>query len=312
MPLQPSQLIYLSGLYITSLTFNAGLLKFVPEKKTGIAYLLPLILNSILSVVGAIFIYKIVGATINVAIYVGYNFSSFLILQYFHKSQSQTDYALDVGERLLSELKKIDFQISKIMDDMVTGKNKDYPFRGVRRSLRFILSELPNLIGLDGRDRTQLCLLVPNDFKFTVVAWKSIDDFKIEEIESKFAYGQEPQSIAGHSMNTRSAIIVNDLSNDDDPKVRLWIRTVPDEEKTGSVLAYPILLRSRHEAVDPIAILCIATEKTNAFEDEKSLMRILDFFSVKIEILQHCYDLTNSSLMGVQSDDTREKDNHEN
>jgi hypothetical protein len=118
-------------------------------------------------------------------------------------------------------------------------------------------------------------------------------------MEELFQYGSNTVSLAGHAMNQRRPVIVNDLANESDENLKFWVRTFRDEQKEGSLLAFPIIRGLGSPDAEPIAILCITSAKKDAFLNENALIRILTYFSVKIEILQNCLDLTTLSRRGV-------------
>jgi hypothetical protein len=282
-----SSISWLAGLFVTSITINTALLKVIYDDKFAHPSLVSLFINSLLSVVGGFFIYILAGFQFSVA-FICFNASSFFLMVYFTKKR--TVYALELGEKLLVALKNIDLQITYILNEMYEGKNNNLT-KQVARALRFILSELPNIIGLDDSDHPQLCVLIPSNHRFKVFAYERIESFRIEKIEELFRYGDNTVSIAGHAMNLRKMIVVNDLSDDKDENVKYWVRTFRDEPKEGAVLVYPILRGLASSDAEPIAILCVTSSRVGAFKNENTLFRILTYFSIKIEILQNCLDL---------------------
>ena len=279
---------WLAGLFIGSISLNLGLLKIIYDDTFAYPNRISLTANALLSFVGGFFIFYVAGAMYSIA-FILFNVLSFLLMFYFTKRR--TVYALELGEKLLAALKTIDLQLTYILSEMHHSENSDAA-KPIRRAVRFILAELPDILGLNGDHHPQLCVLIPHENKFTVVAYERIESFRIEEMEKLFRYGPNPVSVAGRAMNQRRMVIINDLSKEEYPGADDWIKTYRDEQKKGSILAFPIMRGLASLDAEPIAILCITSAKKGAFKDENTLIRVLTYFSVKIEMLQNCLDLT--------------------
>jgi hypothetical protein len=280
--------IWLAGLFIASISTNTTLIKLVTDDKLERPNIVSLFFNSLLTIVGGFFSFLLLGL-FYASGFILFNIASFFFILYITKRRTVT--ALEYAEKLLINFKAIDLQISYILNEMYSGRSKDLA-RPTRRTLRFILSELPNVLGLDSSHHPQFSILVPQDKKFMVVAYEGIESFRIARMEELFQYGKDTVSLAGHAMNQKSPVIVNDLANETDPNLLYWTRTSPNEAKEGSILAYPIIRGLGSPDADPIAILCITSAKKNAFVNKDAINRVLAYFSLKIEILQNCIDLT--------------------
>jgi GAF domain-containing protein len=184
----------------------------------------------------------------------------------------------------------VDLQIVYILSKINSGRNNSDLEKPIRRAVRYILAELPNLLGLDSSHRPQMCLLIPRNGKFSVVAYSGIEHYRLVKIEELFRYSPEPISLAGLAMNHGKPIIVNDLSDRDNEYVGYWIRLTPNEIQPGSLLAYPVIRGIGSIDTEPIAILYITSDRKNAF-DVEAVLRLLGIFSPKIEILQRFLDL---------------------
>jgi hypothetical protein len=131
-------------------------------------------------------------------------------------------------------------------------------------------------------------VLVPQNSKFKVVAYEGITPVRLQLMEETFSYGITANGLAGHAVNRRSPIIINDLSNNEDAE--LFIKLSKDDTKTGSAIAYPILRGLGSTTAEPIAVLCITSIKKQAFPIELT-KQFLSYYSAKIEILQNCIDI---------------------
>jgi hypothetical protein len=289
------QLIWLAGLFITSITINTGLLKVVTDDKFERPNAVSLIINSLFSLVGGFFGILLVGIFFSV-IFVLFNALSFLLLFYFTKIR--TVQGLELGEKLLIQFKTIDLQICYILAE-IHGKERGNLIKPITLALRYILSEMPTIIGLDNTHHSELSVLIPKENKFKVVAYSGIENYRVEKMEEMFHYGSNTVSLAGHAMNQRKPIIVNDLADDTNPNLEHWIKTHRDEPKRGSLLAFPIIRGLGASDAEPIAILCITSMKKNAFKNADSVIRLLNYYALKIEILQNCLDLT--TILGSET-----------
>ena len=84
-------------------------------------------------------------------------------------------------------------------------------------------------IGFRWTHHPQLSVLVPENLSFKVVAYSGITCYKLKQMEELFMYGDRPYSLAGHVMNRRIPIIINDLARDDDPDTKYWEKLSSDE-----------------------------------------------------------------------------------
>jgi len=114
------QLVWLAGLFITSITINTGLLKVVTDDKFERPNAVSLTINSLFSLVGGFFGILLVGIFFSV-IFVLFNALSFLLLFYFTKIR--TVQGLELGEKLLIQFKTIDLQICYILAE-IHGKER--------------------------------------------------------------------------------------------------------------------------------------------------------------------------------------------
>lgn len=279
---------WLAGIYITSITINLSILKIIIDNKLKYPSRYSLGFNTLLSVVGCFFTYKTVGLTQSIGFLI-YNSISFLGILYITKSR--TVNALELGETLLNLFKTIDLQTINIISDI--NNRKQTTVKSITRALRYILAEIPGILGLDNTHHSQGCVLVPVKSKFKVVAYESIESYKIELIEKLFNHGSNIVSIAALAMKQRRMIIVNDLADQTNHDAKYWVPTYPEEPKIGSILAYPIIRGLGIPDAKPLAIICITSVKKNAFLNVSTLNRVLGFFAVKIETLQNCLELTN-------------------
>ncbi|WKZ41870.1 MAG: GAF domain-containing protein [Anaerolineales bacterium] len=285
-----AQLIWMAGLFVGSITLNTGLLKVITDDKIERPNLVGFFINLLLSLVGAFFGYILIGVLLSVA-FVLFNVFSYIVIFFIVKKRDIK--AVKFGETLLATFKRIDLQISFILSEINNSKEigLDTDFaRPVRRTLRYIISELPYALGLDGSHETLISVLIPSNNKFKVVAYYGLENFVVAKMEDLFRYGPDAVSIAGHAMNQRTTVIINDLSDDNNQDVRRWVR-VWDESKTGSILAYPIIRGVGSNEAEPMAVICVTSRKKNAF-DTISSTDLLNYFAPKIEILQNCMDLT--------------------
>ncbi|MDP1614307.1 MAG: GAF domain-containing protein [Methylococcales bacterium] len=282
------QWIWLASIFVASITANAGLLKIVTDDKIKRPNVVAIILNFILSCVGSYFAYQLVGG-IPAIIFFVFNFALFLVLIYFIKRRDVK--AVLFGEKLLSEFQTIDIQICFILSEMYERPNGDL-VKPIRQTLRYILSVLQNIFGLDNSHHAQLCILVPSEFKFRVIAYEGISPVKLKQMQDSFRYGVEPNSLAGHAVNRRIPIIINDLANEKDENAKYFITLSHDEAKRGSILIYPIIRGIGSDVGVPIALICITSDRKNAFDIEVT-KQILSYFATKVEVLQNCMDIAS-------------------
>lgn len=284
-----AQIAWLATLCVASITININLLKIITDDKFDRPNLVSLIANGLLSIVGGFFAIILVGLIYAIG-FVVFNGLSFLIMYYFTKKR--TVRGLELGERLLIQFKTIDLQICYILAE-IYNNNHDDLLKPIRLALRYVLSELPDILGLDNKTHhPQLSVLIPKNNKFKVIAYSGIENFRVEKMEELFEHGSKTVSIAGRAMNQRKAVIINDLSDGSNPELEFYIKTFRDEDTVGSMLAFPIMRGLEPSDSEPIAILCITSKRTEAFKNQGAVLKILSFFAIKIEILQNCLDLT--------------------
>lgn len=291
------QLAWLAGLFVTSITTNTGLLKIVTDDKFERPNAVSLLINGLLSLVGGFFGLILVGVVFSVG-FVVFNVSSFLLMFYFTKIR--TVRGLELGEKLLIQFKTIDLQICYILAE-INSKGRENLIKPITLALRYILSEMPTILGLDNTHHSELSVLIPQENKFKVVAYSGIENYRVEKMEEMFQYGSNTVSLAGRAMNQRKPVIVNNLADDTNPDLEYWVKTHRDEPKIGSLLAFPIIRGLGASDTEPIAILCITSRRTNAFKNEDAVIRLLNYYALKIEILQNCLDLNSVIVpkMGV-------------
>jgi hypothetical protein len=290
--------LWLAGSFFTSISINTTLLRLYFDDKVEHPSQVSLFFNVVLSLVGGIFIILFMGIPgIWIALaFILFNGFCFILAVFFTKKR--TVYALEYGEKLLVSLKTIDLHICHIFEEWYEGNSENLA-EPIIRSIRFVLSELPHALGLDASHKPAISVMIPQNDRFEVIGDDSIESFRIQEMEERFRYGPNPVSVAGYAMHQRRIIVLNDLSNENDENAKHWIRTFRDEPKKGSLVAFPIVRGLASEETEPIAILCVASIKKDAFKDVNTLVRILTYFAIKIEILQNCMDLTGYSRPGV-------------
>lgn len=282
-----AQIAWLATLCVASITINTSLLKIITDDKFDRPNLVSLFVNGLLSLVGGVFAVALVGLIYSI-VFVLFNVISFLIMFYFTKRR--TVRGLEFGERLLVQFKTIDLQICYIIAE-INNKKSDL-LKPIRLALRYILSELPSNLGLDGTHHPQLSVLLPQENnKFKVIAYSGIENYRVEKMEELFEYGSKTVSIAARAMNQKTPIIIDNLSDPKNPDLEFYVKTFRDEEKEGSMLAFPIMRGLEPSDTEPIAILCITSKKPNAFVNREAVLRLLNYFAIKIEILQNCLDL---------------------
>ncbi|MDI6696729.1 MAG: GAF domain-containing protein [Anaerolineales bacterium] len=285
-----SKITWFASLFIASITINATLLKIITSDKIPRPNWAALFINVIVSLIGGIFGDMLLGI-IPSATFVLFNVFSFLGIVYIVKRRDTK--AVILGEKLLAVFRRIDLQICYILSEMLVHPTSDIG-KPIRRTIRYVLAELSNILGLDATHHAQLIILIPEGYKFKVLAYSGIPSDKLAEIENTFKYGPEPISLAGEAMNRRVPIIINDLSDESLPETAKWVRISPDEKREGSILVYPFMRGLGPSSGDPIAELCIASEKKDAFDIE-AVTQILAHFSPKLEVLQNCWDIFSAS-----------------
>ncbi len=277
---------WLAGLFVVSITANTGLLKIITDDKLRRPNLIAAFLNASLSFVGGLFGYLLVGYAIAI-VFVLFNGVSYIVLVYIVKKRDVR--AVKLGENLLATFQRVDLQISFVLNEILVNPASDLG-RPIRRTIRYILAELSNLLGFDSTHHPQLVVLIPENHKFKVLAYSGIPNHKLAKLENTFQYGPQPISLAGHAMNRRKPIIINDLADARIEDGVFWIQVSTDEPRSGSILAYPIIRGIGSSDTDPIAILCITSDKKGAF-DVEIVIQLLTYFSSKFEILQNCWDI---------------------
>ncbi len=284
-----AQWTWLAGMFLASITANAGLVKIISDDNTKRPNALAIVLNTVLSIVGGFFVFRIAGINSS-TIFIIFNVGLFFVLVFIIKRRDSK--AVIFGESLLAEFQTIDVQICFILSEMWDNPNGDM-VKPIRQTLRYILSELQNVFGLDSSHHAQLCILIPQDFKFQVVAYEGISPVKLKQMAESFRYGDDANSLAGHALNRRIPIIINDLSNEKDDDARYFVALSHDEAKRGSILVYPIIRGIGSAVGQPIALICITSEKKNAFDIEIT-KQILSYFATKVEVLQNCMDIAGT------------------
>ncbi len=281
-----TQLVWLASIFVASITINLGLLRVITDDKLKRPNLAAILINILMSSVGIFFAIRIVGGNWWVA-FILFNLLSFLTILYVVKKRDVK--AVILGENLLVIFKRVDLQISYILGEINNRTTKDL-VSPIRRTLKYILAELPVVLGMDSFQPVLISVLVPHGNRFKVVAHVGLENFVIDKMEWVFRYGSDAVSIAGQAMNQKRAIVINDLEKEEENEaIKYWIR-VWDESKQGCLLAYPIMRGLGSSNDEPMAVLCISSHKKNAF-DVKIVIQILNYFAPKIEILQNCMDL---------------------
>jgi len=280
------RLVWLAGLCIGSITANTALLKVITDDKVPRPNVAAGFLNTLLSIVGGLFCFYFVGYSVSVA-FILFNLISFLILVYIVTKRDKK--AVLFAEKLFPTFLAVDLQIAFILSEMNkgSGANMGSP---IRRALRYILSEMPIVFGFDNAHHAQSCVLVPRKNRFSVVAYSGIPNYKVPKMEETFRYGPNPVSVAGHAVNERKTIIINDLTDQKSIDGQYWVKITDDETKIGALLAHPIFRGIGSATSEPIAVLCITSMLKNAFDIEET-NRLLSLFSLKVEILQYCWDI---------------------
>jgi len=283
------QILWLAGLSTGCIAANTGLLKVITDDKIPRPNIAAGFLNTLLSVVGGLFCYYFVGFLASVA-FIFFNLISFLILVYIVTKRDKK--AVLFAEKLFPTFMAIDLQIAFILSEMNKGSglNMGSP---IRRALRYILSELPIVFGFDSSHHTQACVLVPKDNRFGVVAYSGIPNYKVAKMEEMFQYGPNPISVAGYAMNQKKTIIINDLTDEKNKDGQYWVKITDEETRVGAILAHPIFRGIGSDTAEPIAVLCITSMKKNAFDIDET-NRLLSLFSLKVVILQYCWDIVVS------------------
>jgi len=282
-----AQSVWFAGLFIVSITMNTSLLKIITDDKFQRPTTVALFINLLLSLIGGFFASIIAGWAYSLGIIL-FNSACFFIIVYIVKKRDVT--AVGFAEKLLVALNTIDLQISYILSEINERRGGDLS-KAIQRALQYIISEIPNVIGLDQSHHPEISLLIPQNNKFKVIAYSGVENYRVVKMEEFFQYGEKTFSLAGHAMNQRKPVIVNSLAEDTNQE--LWLRTTTSDSKKGSILVFPIIRGLESENVNPIAILSIASIKENGFRNAEALMGVLAYFSQKIEILLSCLDLIN-------------------
>lgn len=211
--------------------------------------------------------------------------------------------AVYLGEKIISVSQAVDLQIVYVLSNINSGEIDSNLDRSIRRSIRYILSELPDLLGLDNSHRPQLCLLTPYEGGFRVAAYSGIEAYRVAKIEEVFKYSPEPISLAGLAVSQCKPIVINELSDRDKENTNYWIRLANNEVQPGSMLAYPIIRGLGSVDTEPIAVLYITSEKKSAFTAVETVISLLNVFSPKIEILQRLLELKNTTSTQAKKSD---------
>lgn len=287
--MQLSQIIWMASLSTGSIAANTGLLKVITDDKIARPNVAAGFLNTLLSIIGGIFCYYILGLHYSIA-FVFFNLISFIVLVYIITKRDKK--AVIFAEKLFPTFQAIDLQIAFLLGEIVKGEMEDLG-KPIRRALRFILSEIPVVFAFDSSHHTQSCILVPENYRFKVLAYSGIPNYKVDKMEEMFRYGEQPVSIAGICVNNKKTVIINDLTDQKNIDNDYWVKITNEETKVGSLLAHPIFRGIGFGHAEPIAVLCITSLKKNAF-DIKETNLLLNFFSLKVEILQNSWDIVKS------------------
>lgn len=280
------QILWLAGLYVSSITINTGLLKIITDDKIPRPNVVAGYLNALLTLIGGIGCYYFLGI-LTLLLFVPFNLISFLILVYLVTRRDKK--ALLYAEKLFPFFLAIDLQITFILSEI--GKSdKKYLEDLIDRAHNYVLSEMPIIFGFDATHETQTCILAPKNFRFNVVANSGIPNYKIKKMEESFRYGPNHASVAGLAVNERKTIIINDLSDYKNKDGQNWIKITNEENKEGSMIAHPIFHGIGSSEGEPIAVLCVTSLKKNAFNLEES-KKLLTFLSAKVEIIQSCWNV---------------------
>lgn len=285
-----SRITWYAGLFVTSIASNTTLLKIITSDKIPRPNLVALFIMIVMSLVGGIFATILLGI-IAALIFVSFNAFSFIGIVYIVKKRDTK--AVLLGERLLATFQRIDLQICYILSEMHTHPESDIG-KPIRRTIRYILAELSHILALDSSHHPQIAMLIPDSQKFRVLAYSGIPSDKLAKLETTFQYGDNPVSLAGEVVNQRKPIIINDLADGANPDTVKWVPISPNEERTGSILVYPFMSGIGPSKEDPIAVLCITSEKKDAF-DVEAVVQILAYFAPKLEVLQNCWDIVSST-----------------
>jgi len=225
-----------------------------------------------------------------------------VIKDYFNGTRS-TVRAVYLGEKIISVSQAIDLQIVYVLSKINSGEIDSNLDTSIRRSIRYILSELPALLGLDNSHRAQMCLLIPYQGGFRVAAYSGIENYRVVKIEEVFKYSPEPISLAGLAVSQCKPLVINDLSDRDKENTNYWIRLANNEVQPGSILAYPIIRGLGSVDTEPIAVLYVTSDKKSAFTAVETVISLLNVFSPKIEILQRLLEIKNLNSTQVKNAD---------
>lgn len=283
--LTSTQIAWFAGIFFSSIAINSALVKIISSKGINHPNLICVFLNSLTSFVGGYFAFRLINLATGF-VFIAFNALSILIIIFIGTRRDIR--AIKFSKDIFTSFQKLDLQTIFILTELTTHPNPEL-LKAVRRTQRWALSELTRILGLE-REKPEACILVPKDSRFHVVAYDGIENYKIAAIEEKMKFSPNPEGIAGQAMINRKQIIINDLSDMSDNNATNWIPLVATEEKKGSLFVHPISkgLAGRNE--QPLAIVCIATNKIKAF-DEKSVKKLMVYFEPKIEILQICWEL---------------------
>lgn len=124
---------------------------------------------------------------------------------------------------------------------------------------------------------------VRDNGRFTILAAHLIDSHRIESLETLFNHKSGKVSgVAGHVVNLRKVIIINDVTNPPAEYKNVYAPTPYNEipvYKSGSILGIPIYQDPVHPSTSKIlAVLSISSSKKNYFKD-KHIKELEDYCS---------------------------------
>ncbi len=157
-------IIWVAGLFVGSIAANTVLLKVIADDRLRRPNFVAAFLNTLLSVVGGFFGIMLVGIVL-VASFILFNVFSFIILVYIVTKRDVR--AVILGEKLLATFQRVDLQISFVLSKMLENPTSDLG-RPIRRTIRYILAELSNILGLDSAHHAQSVVLIPENNKLIV------------------------------------------------------------------------------------------------------------------------------------------------
>jgi hypothetical protein len=292
--LSPDQIPWIAGVFLSGIAINVAILKLVADNKIYRPNLLGISLNSVLTIVGGSFLYSAHAFLFSLL----FALQNTLFIVFIWAIAKQRDiHAVRLAEWIQKFLLLVDNHITFILGAMLSKDPPEVIRAALEKAYKHIADGVWKVLGLKGEDQSEVTLLRAEAGRFKVLGEVGVPPEKLKKVEELMTFSPNVIGIAGLAAARCTPVFIPDLSDELNKDVKHWIRLSANEQKRGSILAYPVT-RS-NEGTQIVAVICVTSVKKHAFNKEAT-QDILLLIAPKVEALVACGDLISGLLSEVQ------------